>query len=89
MTRRQDPVQPVEPALYHIAIDGRLPGQWPAFFESFHVETRLVGGRVQTILTGPIADQTGLHGILATIRDLNLPLLAVYSDQFFNPILKT
>ena len=31
----------------------------------------------QTTLTGPVADQAALHGMLARVRDLNLPLLLV------------
>jgi hypothetical protein len=29
----------------------------------------------ETILSGPIVDQTALHGVLIKIRDLGLPLL--------------
>jgi hypothetical protein len=29
------------------------------------------------LLTGPVADQAALHGLLAKIRDLGLPLLLV------------
>jgi hypothetical protein len=31
----------------------------------------------ETILTGPVADQAALHGLLIRIRDLNLTLLSV------------
>jgi hypothetical protein len=31
----------------------------------------------QTVLTGPVADQAALHGLLIRIRDLNLTLLTV------------
>jgi len=31
----------------------------------------------ETILVGPVIDQTALHGLLAKVRDLNLPLLSV------------
>jgi hypothetical protein len=31
----------------------------------------------QTMLVGPVADQAALHGVLAKMRDLNLPLLLV------------
>ena len=31
----------------------------------------------ETILAGPVADQTALHGLLAQVRDLNLPLVSV------------
>ena len=30
-----------------------------------------------TVLHGPVADQSALHGLLQTIRDLGLPLLSV------------
>lgn len=31
----------------------------------------------ETLLTGPIVDQAALHGILARIRDMGMPLLEV------------
>jgi hypothetical protein len=30
-----------------------------------------------TLLTGPVSGQAALHGILAKIRDLNLPLVSI------------
>ena len=30
-----------------------------------------------TMLAGPVADQATLHGLLAKVRDLSLPLLSV------------
>jgi hypothetical protein len=30
-----------------------------------------------TVLAGPVADQAALHGLLARVRDLGLPLLSV------------
>jgi hypothetical protein len=30
-----------------------------------------------TTLSGPLADQAALHGVLAKIRDMNLPLISV------------
>ena len=33
-----------------------------------------------TILTGTVPDQSALHGILNTIRDLNLHLISICSD---------
>jgi hypothetical protein len=34
-------------------------------------------GDDETLLTGPVPDQAALHGLLAWIRDLGLPLLSV------------
>jgi hypothetical protein len=31
----------------------------------------------EVVLSGPIADQAALYGVLAKVRDLGLPLLAV------------
>jgi hypothetical protein len=31
----------------------------------------------ETSLLGPVVDQTALHGLLAQVRDLNLPLVSV------------
>jgi hypothetical protein len=31
----------------------------------------------QTLIAGPVTDQAALHGLLAKIRDLGLPLLSV------------
>jgi hypothetical protein len=30
-----------------------------------------------TVISGPLRDQAALHGVLAKVRDLGLPLLAV------------
>ena len=30
-----------------------------------------------TLLTGPVADQAALHGLLRKVRDLGLPLVSV------------
>jgi hypothetical protein len=30
-----------------------------------------------TVLRGPVVDQAALHGVLARVRDLGLPLLSV------------
>jgi hypothetical protein len=35
----------------------------------------------ETVLTGPVADQAALHGLLRKVRDLGLPLLSVTQIQ--------
>ena len=61
------------PVPYRIRLKERLDDKWSDWFEQMAISTE--GG--QTILTGPVADQAALHGLLIRIRDLNLTLLAV------------
>ena len=58
---------------YRIKLKGRLDPKWSDWFEQMEISTE--GG--ETILSGPVADQAALHGLLIRIRDLNLKLLAV------------
>jgi hypothetical protein len=51
-----------------------LDRHWSAWFEG--LELRSEPGGV-TVLAGPVADQAALHGLLAMVRDLGLPLLSV------------
>lgn len=66
------PIEP--PARYEIRVDGVLGSRWSAWFEGLQV-TSDAGG--QTVIAGPVTDQAALHGLLARIRDLNLPLISV------------
>jgi hypothetical protein len=38
-------------------------------------------GKGTTTLSGTVADQSALHGILVRIRDLNLPLILVKRER--------
>jgi hypothetical protein len=58
---------------YRIKLKGHLDPKWSDWFEQMAISTQ--GG--ETILSGPVADQAALHGLLTRIRDLNLTLLAV------------
>jgi hypothetical protein len=55
-------------------VQGVLDDRWSAWFEGLRIASDQAG---QTTITGPVADQAALHGLLAKIRDLGLPLLAV------------
>ena len=58
---------------YRIKLKGCLDPKWSDWFEQMAISAE--GG--ETILTGPVADQAALHGLLIRIRDLNLTLLSV------------
>lgn len=63
---------------YHIRIKGHLDPEWTAEFDGLHLH-HLEDGT--TLLTGPVADQAALHGILARIRDLGLTLITVQQEE--------
>ncbi len=62
------------PGLYEIRVKGSLDRKWADWFDGFTI-TPLEDD--ETLLAGPVADQAALHGVLAKIRDLGLPLLSV------------
>jgi hypothetical protein len=61
--------------VYEIRVRGHLDEDyWAQWFEGMAVTTDDKG---ETVLTGPVADQAALYGLLTRIRDLALPLVSV------------
>lgn len=60
--------------VYQLRIEGHLDSRWTAWFEGLSI-TREEGG--DSLLTGPVADQAALHGLLKKLRDLGLTLVSV------------
>ena len=65
---------PKPPVHYEIRVNGVLDGGWSAWFAGLRVTSNKPG---QTTISGPVADQAALHGLLAKVRDLGLPLVSV------------
>ena len=63
-----------EQAIYQIRVKGNLDQKWSDWFDGFTITPQ---DNDETLLTGPVADQAALHGLLGKIRDLGLPLLSV------------
>ncbi len=59
---------------YRIRLRGTLPLFWSDWFGGM---TLTYDGEGNTLLSGPIADQSALHGLLDKVRDLGLILLEV------------
>jgi hypothetical protein len=59
---------------YELRVAGHLDDHWSAWLGDLTL-TRLEDGT--TALTGPIADQAQLYGVLAAVRDLGVPLLSL------------
>ena len=67
-----------QPAMYRIEVEGRLREDWPAPVDGLIVTVSSDTDRPDvTTLTGTMPDQAALHGLLAYIRDLGVPLLSV------------
>ena len=65
--------------VYEIRVQGELTPRWSCWFAGLTVQT----SDGETVIVGPVDDQAALHGVLARIRDLGLPLLGlrVIADQ--------
>lgn len=59
---------------YEVRVAGHLDDHWTTWLDELTL-TRHDDGT--TVLTAPIADQSQLHGLLARIRDLGIPLLSL------------
>jgi hypothetical protein len=75
MTERHDPTpQPPETGPFEIRFGGHLDERWTAWFDGMTVSRETDG---TTAITGDVADQAALHGLLQRVRDLGLPLISV------------
>jgi hypothetical protein len=59
---------------YEIRVEGQLPCDWSDWFEGLDIQ---FGPDGESVMSGPLADQPALHGVLAKIRNLNLKLISV------------
>lgn len=61
---------------YEIRIKGHLETRWTEWFDGLVITLEEDGN---TLLSGAVADQAALHGLLKKVRDIGLPLLTVSS----------
>ena len=63
-----------ESVLHEIRVQGHLDDRWADGVEGLTFTHESDG---TTTLTGPLADQAALHGLLNRIRDLDAPIVSV------------
>ena len=67
-----------EPAYYSIRVIGFLDKTWSDRLGGLNIETSVVEGLwTMTTLTGQLADQAALFGVLNALYDMRLPLLSL------------
>ena len=67
---------------YQIRLTGHLDAHWATWFDGLTVSQESDG---TTVISGPIADQAALHGVLQRVRDLGLPLVSVMRVERDHP----
>lgn len=67
-------IDPDQPLVYQIRLKGQLDARWTDWFGGMIVALSDGG---DTLLSGPVADQAALHGLLRKMRDLGIPLVSV------------
>ena len=70
---------PSQTMIYQIRLKGHLGREWTDWFEGLTITLEEDGN---TLLSGPVADQAALHGLLKKVRDLGMPLVSVVQVQF-------
>jgi hypothetical protein len=75
MSKQRTPdIDPEHPTIYQIRIKGQLGPEWDDWFDGLTITQEEDGS---TLLTGPVADQSALHGLFKKLRDLGLKLISV------------
>ena len=74
MNENSERIQTEEGELYEIKLKGHLDEHWSEWFDNLAIA---YDEHDNTILAGPVADQSELHGLLKKVHDLGLSLISV------------
>jgi hypothetical protein len=71
---------------YEIRLQGHLHSRWGAWFDGLSLTNESDG---TTIISGLVADQAALHGLLQKVRDIGLTLVSVTQSDPDQPDVST
>ncbi len=67
---------------YDICLKGHLDQRWMSWFEGLSIAHGFSrDGTPVTTLSGDLPDQAALHGALAKLRDIGIPILSINRVQ--------
>jgi hypothetical protein len=61
-----------------IRVKGQIDEHWSSWFEDL---TLTYTDQDETVLSGSVADESALYGLIARLRDLGLALVSVDSEE--------
>lgn len=71
-----------KPATYHIRVKGYLDERWSKRLGGLTVNPMQIGEKtLVTHLSGQVADQATLFGVLLALYDMRLPLISVFCEN--------
>ena len=62
------------PAYYEIKVNGCFGSHWSDWFDGMQIEKL---DEECTVISGPVRDQSALHGLLNRIRDMGMHLVSI------------
>ena len=74
MQRTEPAAEPIGSTVYQIRLRGQLGQLWSDWFDGLAITWDDNG---DTLLTGSVADQSALYGLLRKVRDLGVTLVAI------------
>ena len=70
-------IEELDKTFYEIQVKGYLDARWNELFDGMSIDWQ---DNVTTI-SGMVADQAALHGLLARVRDYGLVLISIQSSN--------
>jgi len=78
MKKTDTSISLIERAIYRINVVGKLDKNWSDYCGGMTIENKYDSNHhARTILTGQLADQSALIGVLTSLYDIGCPIISV------------